>query len=313
MNGKFTLNTSPLVSIIINCYNGEEYLNEAIESVFAQTYSNWEIIFWDNCSTDKSSQIARSYGAKLKYFLAEKKTNLGDARNLALKNINGEYIAFIDCDDIWEPSKLFNQVEMLEENRDLALCYSGIEEILPDGSHFRYVNAKYKTGFIFRELLMQYDISILTSMIRASILNATNLSFDSNITASEEYCLFMQLACNYKIGVNNTILAKYRVHESSLTSKSLQILGKERRYTLNKIIFDNPQIKKTYKNELREAFARADYYDARWLMSHNDRIGAFKLLIKNSNINLKYFLLMILSLFPVFIWNKVHKKYRQRV
>lgn len=313
MSGNSTKNTSPLVSVIINCFNGAEYLNQAIDSVFAQTYSNWELIFWDNCSTDNSSLIAKNYGDKLKYFRAESKTNLGDARNLALKKTKGEYISFIDCDDIWEPSKLQEQVKLLEENKDLALCYSGIEEIFLDGSHFRYVNTKYQTGYIFKELLMQYDISILTSMIRGEILKSTNLSFDTNITASEEYCLFMQLACKYQIGVSRSILAKYRVHETSLTSKSLQVLGKERRYTLNKILLNTPGIEQKYKPQFQEAFARADYYDSRWLMTINDRWGAFKLLSKNSFISINYFFLMIITLFPVIFWNKIHKKYRQRV
>jgi len=74
-----------LVSIIINCYNGEEYLSEALNSVYSQTYKNWEIIFWDNCSIDKSSIIAKSYGHKLKYYKSEFNTTLGEARNLAIQ------------------------------------------------------------------------------------------------------------------------------------------------------------------------------------------------------------------------------------
>ena len=63
----------PFVSIIINCYNSDEYLTEAINSIFSQTFTNWEIIFWDNNSTDKSARIAKSYGDKLKYFKSEQK------------------------------------------------------------------------------------------------------------------------------------------------------------------------------------------------------------------------------------------------
>ena len=74
-------NNTPLVSVIVNCFNGERYLKEAIESVYAQSYDNWEIIFWDNASTDGSAKIAKSYDKKLKYFLAEKTVCLGEARN----------------------------------------------------------------------------------------------------------------------------------------------------------------------------------------------------------------------------------------
>ena len=74
----------PLVSIIMNCYNSDHFLREAIESVYDQTYSNWEIIFWDNASTDSSPEIAKSYDDRLKYFRNNTTTNLGMARKLAI-------------------------------------------------------------------------------------------------------------------------------------------------------------------------------------------------------------------------------------
>nr|MCH9813328.1 glycosyltransferase [Campylobacterota bacterium] len=74
----------PLVSVVINCYNSDTYLKEAIESVFNQTYQNWEIIFWDNQSTDRSAEIIKSYNDnRIKYFYAPVHTPLGEARNLA--------------------------------------------------------------------------------------------------------------------------------------------------------------------------------------------------------------------------------------
>jgi len=91
----------PLVSVVMNCYNSDSFLKEAIESVYNQTYSNWEIIFWDNASTDNSANIAKSYDERIKYYLAPKTTPLGEARNLALSYTTGEYVAFLDCDDIW--------------------------------------------------------------------------------------------------------------------------------------------------------------------------------------------------------------------
>ena len=83
---------TPLVSIILNCYNGAKYLEEAIDSIYAQTYSNWEIIFWDNASTDESASIAKSYDDRLKYHQALETTPLGAARDLALKKITGKLL-----------------------------------------------------------------------------------------------------------------------------------------------------------------------------------------------------------------------------
>ena len=96
----------PLVSIIVNCFNGERYLKEALTSVLNQSYQNWEIIFWDNRSNDNSKNILNSFKDKrIKYFFAEKHTTLYQARNLAIQKSSGDLLAFIDADDLWEKNK----------------------------------------------------------------------------------------------------------------------------------------------------------------------------------------------------------------
>lgn len=308
------INNSPLVSVIINCFNGEDYLTDAIDSVIAQTYKNWEIIFWDNCSTDGSAAIAIQYGEKIKYHKADTNTSLGEARNKAIQVSSGEYISFIDCDDIWsDQNKLKKQVEIMESNSNLSLNYGSIEEILPDSSHFRNVINKYETGSLFGELLTQFDISIITALIRKSCLIESGLNFDPTVRASEEYCLFMQLASKYPISVSKDIMAKYRVHSTSLTSSSLSRLGLERRYTLNLILNKNPELRYKYRKEFKEAYARADYYDARWEMEQLNKLTAFKLLVKNSFVSYRYFFLALITLLPSFFWQKLHIIKRSRV
>jgi len=109
---KINYDRCPLVSVIMNCYNGEAYLNDAIKSVLNQTYKNFEIIFWDNQSKDNSKNIFRSFNDKrLKYFYSSKHTTLYEARNLAIKKSKGEYIAFLDTDDIWLKDKLHLQIK----------------------------------------------------------------------------------------------------------------------------------------------------------------------------------------------------------
>ena len=306
--------STPLVSVIINCYNGDKYLNEAIDSVFAQTYTNWEIIFWDNCSTDKSAEIAKSYGDKVKYHLSPNNTTLGEARNKAIQVSSGKYVAFIDCDDIWSnEEKLELQVDLLEKHPEFVLCFGNMYEISENGEFFRDVLTKTKSGYSFPYLLKQFDISIITTMLRKKALRDSGLSFDSNIKASEEYCLFMQLACLYEIGVINKSLASYRVSMSSLTSKSLEILGNERRYTLNKIMASDSSIRLKYSEEIKIALARADYYDARWFMQLKKRKIAVKLLMKNIFLDFRYFILLIAAVLPYRIWDAIHIVKRKRV
>ncbi len=97
---------STLVSIILNCYNGAEFLKETLESIKVQTFSDYEIIFVDNCSVDSSAEIAQQFDNRLKYFKTDKHVKLGEARNVALSKCSGEYIAFIDADDLWKQQKL---------------------------------------------------------------------------------------------------------------------------------------------------------------------------------------------------------------
>ena len=92
----------PLVSVVINCFNGEKYLEECLSSIINQTYDNWEVIFWDNQSRDNSKKIFEKFNDKrFKYYLSPRHTFLYEARDLAIKESKGDFIAFCDVDDFW--------------------------------------------------------------------------------------------------------------------------------------------------------------------------------------------------------------------
>ena len=108
----------PLVSVIMNCFNGEKFLNVSIKSVLAQTYKNIELIFWDNLSTDNSAKIINSFKDKrIKYFKASKFTSLYEARNLAIKKAKGEFITFLDTDDWWHKNKIKKQFNLYKKKK----------------------------------------------------------------------------------------------------------------------------------------------------------------------------------------------------
>ena len=120
-------NKKKLVSIILNCYNGEKYLQQALNSIEKQSYKNWELIFWDNRSTDNSKNIFKSFkNKKFKYYISKKHTSLYKARNLAIKKSRGQFISFIDADDLWEKNKLKKQVELFLRNKQVSLIYSNL-------------------------------------------------------------------------------------------------------------------------------------------------------------------------------------------
>lgn len=119
-------NVIPKVSIVVNCFNGEEFLAEALDSIVCQTFTDWELLFWDNHSTDSSSSIFHSYDdPRFNYFYAPSFTTLAEARFLAINYCKAFWIGFIDCDDIWLPNKLELQVDALvsSELTNVGLIY----------------------------------------------------------------------------------------------------------------------------------------------------------------------------------------------
>src|SRR4030042_399160 len=191
----------PLVSIIMNCYNSARYLREALDSIFQQTFKDYEIIFWDNQSTDDSSKIARSYGAPLKYFRGEEFLPLGAARNSAIEKATGKYIAFLDCDDIWLPEKLAKQVALLESYRKLGLVYSDCYIIDSAGAAGEktifYYTGPFR-GMAFNKLFQSNPIPLLTAVITREALNKAGV-LNPKYEIGEEYDLWLRISEFYPI------------------------------------------------------------------------------------------------------------------
>ena len=153
------MNDKPLISILMNCYNGSRYLIESIESALNQTYQNWELIFWDNCSTDNSYEVFCQYNdTRLRYFKSDVHTGLGMARYQALEKAKGEFIAFLDCDDVWLNSKLEKQIKKFDD-KDVGIVISNTLFFTDSGKNKPSFIKKYPDeGFIFGQLLKHYYI-----------------------------------------------------------------------------------------------------------------------------------------------------------
>ena len=114
-----------LISVIVNCCNGETYLENCINSILNQTYSNYEIIFLDNNSSDNSLDVIKKFNnSKIKIYKTNSYLKLYDARNLAVEKSNGEFITFLDTDDWWTKDKLQKQIKFFTNNNELGLIYS---------------------------------------------------------------------------------------------------------------------------------------------------------------------------------------------
>jgi len=244
-------NSIPSVSIIMNCYNSEEYLREAIDSVYAQSYKDWEIVFWDDGSTDSSPQIAKSYDDKLQYFRGEKASSLGEARNWAIGKARGVYIAFLDCDDIWLPDKLEKQVRFFEKDPRVGLVFSDAIYFNKRGDSYRaYENKKPSEGNVFSEYLKEYSLPMVTVMIKTEALRGLSDIFDKRFGFIEEMDLFLRIMHDWRIAYADEVLAKYRMHEKSWTFSHGMFFPEEKKILIEKFIALYPNFEKEYADEL---------------------------------------------------------------
>lgn len=235
VNTQGTMTNHPLISVIMNCYNSAQYLREAIDSVLAQTYPHWEIIFWDNQSTDDSAKIFNSYSdARLKYFYAPIHAKLGEARNRAVEQAQGSWVGFLDCDDIWLPEKLEKQVAIIaEEGGSLGLVY-GQMLVLDNRSELasrwsgrmsKYAKKtllkKLPEGRVFDQLLMLDFIPLVTAIVRADLYRSVG-GVSGHFEMAEDYDLFVKIAASYKVRAVQSVVGLYRIHQSNTSILKLE-------------------------------------------------------------------------------------------
>ncbi len=215
------MNNKPIISIIMNCYNGEAFLNEAINSITKQTFENWELIFFDNNSIDKSEKIAKSFkDSRIKYFKSDRLLNLYDARNLAVKKTNGDYISFLDTDDMWTKDKLEKQINFIKKNSNYKILYSNYYVLNNNEKKIMYKN-ELPSGFITQKLLDFYGIGINTAFLDKSIFEQYNFKKDLNIIGDFDF--FIQTSKKFQIGYISDPLTFYRIHENSFTKKNYKM------------------------------------------------------------------------------------------
>lgn len=218
-----TKKREPLVSIIMNCHNGEKYLKNSINTIINQTYFNWELIFFNNLSNDNSLKILKFYNdRRIKLFNSRKFLNLYQARNEAIKQSKGKYVCFLDTDDLWAEDKLKRQVLFLENQPKYSMVYSNFYTYIQKKNKiFLQHNNLLPEGKITKKLLKNYSIGILTVMIKKEIFKT--LSFKSNLNIIGDFDFFISVSLISIIGCIQKPLATYRIHENNLSKEKLDI------------------------------------------------------------------------------------------
>jgi glycosyltransferase involved in cell wall biosynthesis len=222
-----------LVSVIIPTYNRGWILKEAIDSVSAQDYKDFELIVVDDGSTDNTSEILASYENDIKVLFQENK-GVSAARNRGITEASGQLIAFLDSDDLWLPRKLYTQVDFFNQMPDALICQT--EEIwIRDGQR---VNPKKRhkkpSGMIFEPSLELCLVSPSAVMIRRSLFDRVG-EFDVTLPACEDYDLWLRISCRFPVYLIDTpLIIKRGGHDDQLSS--MKGLDKFRIKAIEKII-----------------------------------------------------------------------------
>lgn len=212
----------PTVSIITPCYNASATIAETIESVQDQTYSDWELLIVDDCSSDSSAEIIQKYAKeddRIRYFQTEKPSGSPSLpRNVGIDNSRGKYIAFLDSDDIWLPDKLEQQMKFLAQNNS-SIIYSYYEKIDCLGNrNNRIIKTRQKTTY--KDLLKSNSIPLLTSVVSHEAVG--QIRFKQ--IPQEDFCFWLDILKHGYHAYNlQKVTALYRVVDNSRSAKKLSM------------------------------------------------------------------------------------------
>jgi glycosyltransferase involved in cell wall biosynthesis len=214
----------PAVSVVINLYNGRATLAEAIDSVLRQTFSDWELVVWDDASTDDGGAVVDQYDDKrIRYIRAEERVSLGQARQAAIAASSGEWIAFLDQDDVWLPRKLERQMELARNNPQLGMIYGRCVRFHPNGGERDYDQpheyAALPEGDIFLTLFNESCYVAMSSAIfRRAAIDAIG-GISQSIRIIPDYYLYTAVARRYGAAAVQEPVCRYRVSAGSASHR----------------------------------------------------------------------------------------------
>jgi len=191
-------------------------LPRAIESVLAQSHSCIEILVVDDGSTDSTQDLLRRYIGRVEV-IRQKNGGVAEARNAGIRSANGEFVAFLDSDDEWMPTKLAKQLKIFEKYPNVGLVCGGMRDILPDGMT-RVVRHRTLRGNLFKTLLKYNPVRTSTVVVRRANLEAVIPCFVSSFPVSEDWQLWMRLAARCEFVVMSDILGSRFIGQDNLSS-----------------------------------------------------------------------------------------------
>ena len=212
----------PYISIIMPAYNAAPFIGAAVESVLNQTFDDFELIIIDDCSKDETPAIIRSYAlrdTRIIFLRNPENVGVSKTRNYGIAQARGEWIAFLDSDDMWRPDKLEKQINLLDEHPEVQISYTASSFIDYAGNPFNYVlPAEAKTTY--RTLLRMNLMSCSSVMVRKDVISQVKMADDR---MHEDYSAWLQILREvpYAYGINEPLLI-YRLSKNSKSSNRIK-------------------------------------------------------------------------------------------
>ena len=288
----------PAVSVLMNCFNGELFLKEAIQSVINQSFRDWELIFWDNCSNDKSAEIFHSFSDnRLKYYLSKNHTQLGEARKRAYEQSNGTFIAILDTDDVWESTKLEKQITYFDDVK-VGIVISNAYFFNEKGRKTLY-GTKPPQGWVFKDLLENYFVCLVTLVFKRSFVEKLTHQFDPDFNFISDFDLVLRLSKISKLKYHNETLGGWRVHGGNDTFKSPYSFVEETNRWINKQLRLNVLDKEIHKTSLRKLINVNNRQIAIFELIKGKRINCIKKIIFQEHKTIKDYIIFLIAFFYV--------------
>ena len=268
-----------LVSIVIPTHKRPELLKKALESALEQTYPHTEIIVVDDNSGDNTEEVVKAFdSSKVRYFRNGSSLGGAGTRNIGIENSGGEFVAFLDDDDIWYKDKIGLQLQKIKESENNVLCTCGLQVVYA-GERLKYFNFPKIDGISFERMLLNNGVGITsTVMVRRTALDKAGF-FDTGLPAREEYELWIRLSrIGNFVSVNKPLL-DYFIHPSRRQISA----------SIDKFITANSRIREKYRAEytrmpagrLKELDADNLFQYSTIAINNKKQIPALKYIIKS--------------------------------
>lgn len=206
-----------LVSIIMPSYNTGQYISESIKSVIDQTYDNWELIIVDDCSTDNTDEVVKSFDDfRIKYIKNNKNLGAALSRNIALRESKGKWIAFLDSDDLWSRDKLEKQIEFMLKN-NFQFSYTKYEEIDENGAPLG-VQITGPERITKRKMYNYCYPGCLTVMYDAEKIGLIQIK---DIKKNNDYSMWLEICEKSECWLLDDYLGRYRKRKGSISRQSI--------------------------------------------------------------------------------------------